>query len=300
MAAKKARRRKLPPINKPAPKNFSIIRNTNEVLEYFEIVRKHLKRGDNVRIDKRDVEVFTVDTIALLVASINRRNFVHDAIVYGNAPKDKDLNKLFLESGFYDHVAEHEGFAKKSDGDQLFKEVSKIVMPELAAKASNMGIKHVFNNDIIFDDLFDILIEAMSNTHDHASNSLKGECRWWLYVHNFPNQCRTGYTFVDLGVGIFKSVVVEGYWKQKLKGTPLSKHADIVEDLLSGKIKSREIKDNDIRGKGIPEIADYAKNDHFAEFYLISNDVKIDLKTGKSETLKHGLRGTLFYWELYN
>ena len=158
MAAKKARRRKLPPINKPAPKNFSIIRNTNEVLEYFEIVRKHLKRGDNVRIDKRDVEVFTVDTIALLVASINRRNFVHDAIVYGNAPKDKDLNKLFLESGFYDHVAEHEGFAKKSDGDQLFKEVSKIVMPELAAKASNMGIKHVFNNDIIFDDLFDILI----------------------------------------------------------------------------------------------------------------------------------------------
>ncbi len=291
--------RKQPPVNMPVPKVFSVIKNTNEVLSYFEEVRKLLKRGKNVRVNKHEVEIMTVDTIALLVASINRKDFVNDSIVHGNAPRNKELNKLFLESGFYDHVAQHDGFVKKSDGDQLFKQVSKLVMPDLAAAASEMGINHVFNGGVVIDDLFDILIETMSNTHDHADNDAKGECRWWLYVHNFPNQCRTGYTFVDLGVGIFRSVIVEGYWRQKFRDTPLSSNLELVDDLLAGKIKSREVKDNEIRGKGIPEIVEYAKNDHFAEFYLISNDVKIDLKTGKKEKLQHRLNGTLFYWELY-
>lgn len=58
----------------------------------------------------------------------------------------------------------------------------------------------------------------------------------------------------------------------------LGNNTDLVPDLLDGKIKSREKVDNKIRGKGIPQIAVNSNSQYFARAYIISNDVKINLK----------------------
>ncbi len=295
-----ARRAKRPPISVTAPSNFSLIKNTNDVLAYFHKAERLLKKGENVYLDIKNVESMSADTVALMIANVNHREFMHEGQVTGEAPRKNELNKLFMQSGFYDHVAVHAGFAKKSEGNLLFKKVSKIVENDIAHQAAKLGKIHVYGYEKIFDLLYDVLIECMSNTHDHADNENQAQYFWWLYTHNYPNQCRTGYTFIDLGVGIFKSLIVDGYIRNKIKGTPLLKNVDIVPELLSGTIQSRKTKDNEIRGKGIPEIVAAASDPAFTEFYIISNNVKIDLKTGKAEELKYSLDGTLLYWELCN
>lgn len=281
-----------------APKSFSLIENTDDVLKYFNNAEKKLKNGNNVTLDISNVTILTPATLLLMIASINDADFVHDSLISGNAPKDDNLRQLFTESGFYDYVKARRAFVR-SEGNLLHKEVNHVVASDIAKKASLTGIRYVFKNETPFEPLYEILVECMSNTNNHANLHLRGKCNWWLYVYNEPNKNITSYSFLDLGVGIFKSVVVQNYLKNLLKGVSLYKNINLVDDLLSGKLQSRiDETDKDIRGQGIPQIVEHANSDHFKSFYIIANDVKINLKTGDKKQLKYKLNGTFLHWEL--
>lgn len=294
---RKRKQEKKPYLVIPAPKNFSLIENTDEVLAYFNKAEKLTRKRENLTLDISEVDELTADTVALMVASINDPDFKHDSGIKGNAPKKPELHKLFTESGFYDHVFTAGKFAKGKE-NLLHKEVHRNVVPEVAKNASLTGIEHVFGKREPFEPLYEILIECMSNTNNHANLHNQGKCNWWLYVYSDPNQNITSYTFLDLGVGIFKSAVLQNYLKSTFKGTPLYKNINLVDDLLAGKIQSRIDKDKEIRGKGIPQIVDHAKLANFRSFYIIANDVKINLKNGSKTQLAHNLSGTVLYWEL--
>ncbi len=118
-------------------------------------------------------------------------------------------------------------------------------------------------------------------------------------MYNEPEKAITSYSFLDLGVGIFESVVVKNYLK-RIRGTILYPNINLVDDLLKGKIPSRMEEDKEIRGKGIPQIVRHSQSDHFKSFYIIANDVKIDLKNQSKEQLNFNLNGTFLYWELQN
>lgn len=288
----------------PAPSNFSIIDNTDKVLEYFEEAEKMLRSGENVTLNITDVEVLTSATVGLMVANINDADFLHDSIVAGEAPKKKELFELFTGSGFYDHVLTNGKFSKNVNS-LLHKEVNKKVVSEVARDASLTGFNHVFGKKNPFESpvvesLYDILVEAMSNTNNHADLHIKGKCNWWLYVYSDPKNKITSYSFFDLGVGIFKSIVVQNYLKQLAKDISIYPNIKLVDDLLAGKIQSRIEEDKKIRGKGIPQIVEHAAIRNFKSFYIIANDVKINLKTKQKEQLKHNLNGTFIYWELQN
>ena len=282
-----------------APKFFSLIENTDEVLGYFKKAENFLRRGDNVTLDISDVDHLSSDSVTFMVANIRDIDFIHHGIVKGNAPKKPELFQLFTESGFYDHVKANGTFSSRK-GELLHKEVRKKVDSEVAKEAALIGIRHVFGNDNPFEPLYNILIECMSNTRSHADLETQGKCNWWLYTHNFPNERITAYSFLDLGVGIFKSAVVNSYFIKMFKGTSFYKNINLVDDLLAGKVQSRIDIDNEIRGKGIPQIVDHSGSPHFRSFYIITNDIKIDLKTGAKKQLKNDLNGTFLYWELQN
>lgn len=288
-----------PIIQLEAPKSFSLIKNTNEVLAYLVEARKRLRRDEKIMLDVSKVESLTPESITLLVACVNDQQFVCDGIVNGNAPNREDLKKMMTESGFYEHVQTKNKF-KQSGASLLHKEKHKKVEPEVAKRVIEHGSNHVFDGVEKPDlgSMYDVLIECMSNTNSHADLSKEGSCYWWLFVHNDPNEKVSAYTFLDLGVGIFKSAAVKGYMANVKKIVGLYPNIDIVADLLAGNIKSRAKVDKDIRGKGIPQIVANAKGSIFRSFYIIANDVKIDLKTGASEQLQHSLNGTLLYWEL--
>lgn len=282
-----------------SPEDFSIINNTEEVLAYFNNVKAHFKRDENVTFDISEVKKLSSPTIALMVASIHEPNFVRDCVAKGNEPSDPELRRLFQRSGFYDFVQSSRIFKDEQDGI-LHKETHQKVVPRIAKYAVDFGTKYVLDKATPLDSLYEILIEMMSNTNNHADLHIKGSCYWWLYVYNNPERKVTSYTFLDLGVGIFKSAAVSNFLKNMARGTVFYPNTRIAEDLLAGKIKSRAEIDADIRGKGIPQIVDNAQESYFGEFYIISNDVKMNLKTMEITGLKNPLSGTLLYWELSN
>lgn len=284
------------------PKTFSFIDNTNEVLEYFIKCKSLLHNKEKVQCDLSNITALSSDAIALLAACANDESFLgKQGRIRGNAPTDPELLKLFIESGFYNHVKATKVLkhAHKSDTNFFHQESNYQVQSDIAKKACILGTEHVFGSSKPFSDLYEMLIEAMSNTNNHASNNSNvNQFKWWLYTYNAPNG-HTMYTFVDLGVGIFDSIPVQ-IFKRIKKSVGLGHNTDLVSDLLDGKIKSREKIDNKIRGKGIPQIAMNSNSRHFLRAYIISNDVKINLKNKAAEALEHNFSGTMLFWELAN
>jgi len=288
-----------------APNNFSFIDNTNEVLKYFNEAKEIFRRKENVNFDISDVSNLTPDTVALLVSSVNSNKFVRTGSSKGNAPKKESLRKLFTESGFGEYISKSNGFKKSQSGNLLHKEVAQKVVPTIAKEACIVGLNYVFGQSSpspklyeVYSPLYETLLESMANTHNHADLNKQGECRWWLYVYNDPVSKTTSFSFIDLGVGIFRSVYTKKYIEKILKASGLKKNIDLVDDLLAGKINSRIEKDRELRGKGIPQIVHHSKSPYFKSFYIITNDVKINLTKNERESLEFSFDGTFLHWEL--
>lgn len=282
----------------PAPPEFNFIDNTDSVLSYLKDAEKYFRQGRGVTFDKSNVTDLSSDAIALFIAFLSGKN----ARFRGNAPTKEDLKELFEESGFYNYVKAPKRVKQKTNvaKNLLHKESHNTVTTDIAEDAVMRGLNHTGINPKTTDPVYDTLIECMQNTNNHASLNKYGNCNWWLYVYNDPKEKITKYSFVDLGVGIFKSLVANGYLKKILKGISVLPNISLVEDLLDGKIQSRIEEDNEIRGKGIPQIVDYSKMSIFKRFFIIANDVKINVKTGEKWQLQHNMNGTFLYWELHN
>lgn len=290
------RKRKNQLYNIPAPQDFSFIKNTEKTLEYFQSARDKLSKGYPINFDIAQINTLTTDAIALQIARIKDANFHRNNGIFGNAPDKEELKELFLQSGFYDYV-QSKGEKSTSRSKLIHKITDKKVEPKIAKEACLTGLRHVFQSNAIFDPLYDIIIEIMQNTNNHAGET-RGKYNWWLHVYNDPKTKTSFYTFLDLGLGIFESLPVQTFRKKIGDFLGLTHNSDLVKPLFDGKIKSRTGKPE--RGKGIPQVYESSKNKAFKQFYLISNNVHVDLKTMKIKKLNNNFSGTLFHWELSN
>lgn len=281
-------------VTKTAPKHFSFIDNTDDMLNYLLDCKRELHNYENILCDISNISELSSDAIAILAACINEDSFKGKyATIKGNAPTEKSLNQQFTESGFYKFVNPNNPLRNNQDKKRnLFHHESHYkVMPKVARDACQYisdGITEVTS------DLYEMLIESMSNTNNHAAGKkVSGQTKWWLYTYNDPNG-NIAYTFIDLGVGIFDSIPFSIYKKFITRKS----NKDLALDLLDGKIKSSEKIDNNMRGRGIPQIASNSTKQHFLRAYIISNNVKIDLKSHSATELKNDFFGTMLYWEV--
>ncbi len=284
-------------INLQAPINFSLIENTNEVLDYIENARKILASNNSVKFDISDINNLTPDTIPVLLSHIRDVGFNNFMQIHGNAPKAEKFNKLFTESGFYKHVRSLSKF-QISDNNLMHNESNFKVKPDIAGQIINLLITNSDYTEEYLEPIYNIFIELMSNTHHHADLEKYGTSKWWLYLFINHDNRRISISFMDLGVGIFKSVIVQSYLQRLGLMFGVVDNSYLVDDLLNGNIQSRIEFDNEIRGKGIPQIVNYAKLDCFDKFYLITNDIKIDLKLNSFVKLSSDLKGTFYHIEL--
>lgn len=280
--------------NVKAPENYSVVYNTIETLQYYNSIHVILSQGRRVRFDLSDVKRMTTDAIAVQIAKIKDDRYNQKVPIYGNAPTDKKLSNLFLHSGFYEHV--RVAGAKPSADNKLIHEITaNRVEPDIAKEACLLGLNHTFKTSNIFEPLYDIIIEVMQNTNNHAGKT-RGMYDWWLHVYNHPNSSKTSYTFLDLGSGIFNSLPVKTFWREAKERLHLASNLDLVNRLFAGEIKSRTSRPE--RGKGIPQIYECAQDSVFTKFVLISNDIYADMKENTSHILSTKFDGTLFYWEI--
>tara|TARA_B100001287_G_scaffold69292_1_gene57020 strand:+ start:663 stop:1673 length:1011 start_codon:yes stop_codon:yes gene_type:complete len=290
----KSKKERKPVQNIEAPKEFSLINNTEEVLEYFKRARYFLQQGYPIRFDISGVSTLTPDAIALQIARIKDRHFHKNSGIMGNSPNDPELRNLFDQSGFYNHVNSN-GFKPEIKDILIHKVTKNKVEPKLAKEACLVGLKHTFQSEEIFDPMFDILIEIMQNTNNHAGE-IRGEYDWWLHIFNDPETNISKYTFLDLGVGIFDSIPAKSFKNKIGKTLGLTHNVNLVKPLFNGEIKSRTARPE--RGRGIPQVYESSQDEKFGKFIMISNDVYVDMRTLKTQKLTNNFSGTLFYWEL--
>jgi hypothetical protein len=159
------------------------------------------------------------DTVAILIAHLNDKDFRKDATIYGNLPEKAELRQMLANSGYLNHVIK--GFPKQNEENSLiYCKKNKIVEPKLAQKARMIASRHTFGDEKKrITALQSTLIECMGNTRNHASQKGEKDELWWLLVYSHPNTKITSYSFIDTGVGIFNSLAtasLRGYPKNQV------------------------------------------------------------------------------------
>lgn len=275
-----------------APKNFSLINNTEKLLQYFNKARELLKDNTPVKFLLEEITNLTPDAIAFFIAHFNDKKFSNGIKLSGTEPSDKTLRTIIRKSGFFDHVQSRVRTNPGCNNLLLHKITNNKVENTIARQACELALSHLGISGK-FRPLYETIIELMANTNNHAGDE-RGMYDWWIFVYN-NDEGRSCITFLDLGVGIFESIPVKKW--QQLQSYFLG-NSLLVDTLLKGEISSRTNLPE--RGRGIPLIGKHAKHAAFDKFIMISNDVYADLKSDTSKTLKTPFEGTLYHIEICN
>jgi hypothetical protein len=272
-----------------APTTFSLVDNPEEAIAFLNGLRSRADRY-NLTLDLASVNKLTTDGIAVLIATLRQLH----TYIRGNLPKDAAAQNMLVGSGFFAHVNKMQKLPAVSHG-QISQQESKKVQPDLAKKLIHFGTR-VLGSEQKCTAAYSVLIESMSNTHNHAAPKRPGDPEsWWATVFADAARKRVCFTFVDTGVGIFRSVKLSKVRKiYKLLG--IRDDSDILREMLHGKIESST--GFTYRGKGLPNIYKMSAAGRIKSLVIVANDVYCNVPASEYRMLKNSFYGTVLYWEI--
>lgn len=277
--------------------HINLIKRPDNVLSLFNRAYELYKQNKNVHFDLTKCVEFSPESIAVLAAYISTDAFTNGMASRGDLPKNSFVKRLIKESGFFDYVRMVGGSQPVTKSKMLHKLTNNKVETD-EVKEVCLFVKDKVEADYVDDmePLYDVLVEAMQNTNNHASPKGKGLYDWWLtrFVDRETNIIH--YTFLDVGVGVYNSLPVQDFLRKVRTQLNLTSNIDLVDRLVNGEIKSSTGRPE--RGKGIPQIFDLSKDELFKDFYMLSNDVLVDAKTMKKTKLNQEFYGTLYYFTI--
>jgi hypothetical protein len=232
-----------------APAVLSLIDSPDLAIEFFRLLQQHRKRRD-VFVDLSDVDQITPDAIAMLIALVGFLGKRRSVLVSGNYPEGLRAKNAIRRSGFDKYIRSRLAPDGTRQGEILRDDYSinqTHADGEYAAKLvdfasegrDGLGVLQV---------TYGHLIECMGNTHQHAGGGVAGAERWWASVYRDAERHRDCFTFVDMGVGIFRSV--ELGVRLKMYNLFDALRPSILRKLLQGEIPSSTGKG--YRGRGLP------------------------------------------------
>lgn len=274
------------------PDQFSIIRNPDQVIAFLRRIRLLAKKY-NISLELRDVNEITPEAIAALTATIAP---LRDTIIRGDYPENGSARRALVESGFFEYVRNTQPLPKGQLG-KIKERKSKQVESPTARELIECGTLQAFGKpgkSLATRAAYTALIEAMGNTHNHASGDESKVETWWATSFGDTARRRVCYSFVDTGVGIFKSVKVSKI-RRALRQLGIRDDPQLLQDILQGRVQSST--GLPYRGKGLPTIYQRAKSGALRSLYIIANDVFADVSNGVYRSLSESFAGTLLYWE---
>jgi len=251
----------------------------------------------NINLDLSQVQTLTTDAIAALIATIQRL----DVHMKGNLPNDPDAQKMLLESGFFKYVKSTQSLPSTPRGS-IEQKTNTNVAPATAKNLVHFGTKGIFGTSQRNRPSYSTLIECMANTKGHAagrknpdSRSQKPPETWWATVYADAGRKKICFTFVDTGVGIFRSIRIRVV--RKIYDFFGGKDdTDILRDMLDGKVPSSTTLS--FRGKGLPYMNRLARTSRISSLVIVANDVYANVSSNNFTKLRNSFHGTLVYWEV--
>jgi len=272
-----------------APSVFSLVKNPEEVTAFLRQT-SFLGERNNVTFDLSGITTMTSDAVAALVATIRG---MPETRVRGNLPNDPAASEMLMQSGFFDYARSAKPLPPCTRG-RILQRQSKKVEPAIARDLIHIGTEANYGAARHHFSSYRVLIEGMSNTHNHADKQYAGTKPWWATVYADRQEGRVCYTFLDVGVGIFRSIKI-GAMRKLYRLAGVTSNVRILRDILEGKVESST--GVAYRGKGIPAIYRLFQEGRILSLVVIANDVYANLSSGEFRILPVEFAGTLLYWE---
>lgn len=284
------------------PNIFSLFQNSAETVAFFDKVVwtiRNCKMHDSLFFDLSSITAITTDAIMYLIAVIKnmRRLKAFRITCQGNLPQDKLAREIIEKSGFYSYM--HSASPRNVTGDSSYMKISSGVNADgqLASSFCDFVQKHC--NMTIKDTkkLYPMLIELMTNTHQHAYREDEHGMMdrfWYISAYITTN----GVHFVFLGTGAGIPATIHKKFFERMTELVSGNDAKYIESTLLGAFRT-ETKQV-YRGKGLPGIYEDARNNKISNLCIVSNKGKctVDGDTIYSEKLLKSLEGTLFSWDI--
>ncbi|MHB8653870.1 MAG: hypothetical protein ACYDA9_08330 [Terriglobia bacterium] len=261
---------------------------------------KEVARERNVFVDLASIGIITPDAVAGLLATIHHSK-ISPAAVWGNVPNEPKAREIINDSGFRNHVGGSGGYSNLTPKGEIRKrkssqEVFQVRFDQVAAsELIDFGTRKLYGTARPNGPSYSVLCEAMLNTYNHASKRSESREPWWASVYYDAERQRACFTFIDQGVGIFKSYGYMLRLKVWAESTILSR-AQALERLFQGKIPSSTVQPG--RGRGIPEMYVHCKSQRIRNLTVLTNNVIGYAETDRYEVLGNTFAGTLLYWEI--
>jgi hypothetical protein len=218
---------------------------------------------------------------------------------------------MFLNAGFYKYVYPTT-FIPETNNDIVDKLIHRVsrerVKTQIAADVCMSAMRHSgVTNTLLKRKLYTTIIECMANTWNHArGNNENTSCNWWLLAYKEQVTNTTKFCFLDMGVGIFKSIDSKYKdnsilpWLKKIVD-PSSNKKTLEKIFQGSNLSSTDLPE---RGLGLISIYKNVKNNpYIRNFTLLSNDILAKVRYNMDDeitSINSDFKGTLYYWELIN
>ena len=287
---------RIDPIYLEAPETFSFLENPDEFNDF--LIQVHLALGEHktIEVDHRKVALQTPEALTAFLSVLADPKY-KDTRQRGYIPKDPIQREMFLDSGLCEYLKlSTKGTLPRPSGNIQRRKNFK-VEPRTAFDLKQFAMTRLYGTDRPYPPLYKTFIELMANTHNHAAGTTAGKERWFASAYCQAEHGRTSFTFVDNGVGIFKSVGETMSRMKKLAAQiGIQNNLDFLKNLFNGKLKSSTGMEH--RGKGIPMIYQLALEEKIENLVVITNDVWAKVSSGEFRRLEKEFPGTLWYWEV--
>lgn len=291
-----------------APKDFRLLKNTEECVLFFKKVRNRHKAFLNkqgmleVHIDLSGVEHIDFASTMMLDAICDElSNTSPFCNVWGNSPKRRECSQYLIESGFLNNKVDALGheYGNVGNCDNMKIERGQVKLEdEHIQKVVDMEkhiCKHVTGQEGRLYKHIEMIKEICGNTVDWSG----AKRDQWSYGLKFEDG-KVIVVALDLGKGILESISRRffDYVKDLLDQHT---HVDILEGAFNRKYGSSSKRKN--RNRGLPSIKYACEKGYIKDLTVITNNVVLDFTNPQNSkkfywNRKRAFDGTLYSWKI--
>ncbi len=291
-----------------APSNLSLLNNEAVTLDFLRKLQVCYIAKKKVAVLLDDVVTLTTDGILVLLSSMVQYKAARIGF-NGTKPQDEYISFKLESSGFFKHLygaamREQDRYSFKKMNNFIYTHGQKTVEASLADDLVKYASEVVWGEPRRCPGIQTTLVELMHNTYDHAGE-FKGEKHWWISVEHDEQAHEVTFSFIDFGVGIFRSLA------NKKQGEPLygaldyiihrfplvTTEADRLKLILEGKVRLTQFNEY-YRGKGLRNIYMKYQRNYISDLSIISNFASFKAENDDYHSLRNEFIGTFISFKM--
>ncbi|TSD71171.1 hypothetical protein FFI39_009290 [Janthinobacterium sp. KBS0711] len=299
----KSRRRRPVRILAPAYLILNDDNHRENLVVFLRDLERELKSGFKVIIDfSPTIKLHPCGTL-YLIANLDEFLAEYPGSLSCKLPKDNVVEQLFQHVGLLSKLGRASRLAVTASNVVNWHYATGSDATTNTFKALLMQHGDAMGGILIRSNLYDCMSEAVTNTKKHAYPKAIGSLNnWWMFSQASGDILQVA--ICDLGIGIPRSLLekpeMKDYFRKLFMIGRQSSHDKTLIKIASS--TNRSSTGLEYRGKGLPQMLDFIKNQDNGGFRAQSGSGSYTYnafsKRQKEVTHKQSIKGTLVQWTL--